>query len=232
MKNEKIKRNLLYLIISIIACATFMCFVDAVIKPKYFVKSLIKLVLFLVVPTIYLCVNKIDKKDLIALFSVKKRDLLVSFALGTVVYSVIIGGYLLLRDSFDFSVIAGKLTENAGVDAGNFLYVALYISFVNSFLEEVFFRGFGFIMLKKHSSRIFAYIFSAVLFAVYHTGMMIGYYSVGVLALTIGGLFVAGVMFNFINEKSENIYASWLAHMFANFGINTVGFILFGLLLC
>ena len=31
------------------------------------------------------------------------------------------------------------------VMAGNFLYVSLYISLMNSFLEEFFFRGFGFI---------------------------------------------------------------------------------------
>jgi hypothetical protein len=38
------------------------------------------------------------------------------------------------------------------------------------------------------------------------------------------------VIFNILNEKSENIYASWLSHMFANFAINTIGFILFGII--
>ena len=31
-----------------------------------------------------------------------------------------------------------------GVNAGNFVFVALYISIVNSLLEEFFFRGFAF----------------------------------------------------------------------------------------
>ena len=130
----------------------------------------------------------------------------------------------------DFSGIAGKLTADAGVSADNFLYVALYISFVNSFLEEFFFRGFAFISLKKITSRGFAYVFSAVLFALYHAGMTAGYFNFGVFAITLGGLTVAGVIFNFLNEKSENIYTSWLVHMFANFAINTVGFILFGMI--
>ena len=37
-----------------------------------------------------------------------------------------------------------------GITAGNFLWVAIYISVMNSFLEEFFFRGFGFITLKKY----------------------------------------------------------------------------------
>ena len=32
------------------------------------------------------------------------------------------------------------------------------------------------------------------------------------------------------DEKYNNIYSSWLVHMCANFAINTVGFILFGIL--
>ena len=85
-------------------------------------------------------------------------------------------------------------------------------------------------MLKNASSRLFAYIFSASFFALYHVGMMIGYYGVHILALVVVGLFAAGIMFNYVNEKSENIYTSWLVHMFANFSINTVGAILFGIL--
>ena len=30
-----------------------------------------------------------------------------------------------------------------------------------------------------------------------------------------------------VNEKYNNIYLSWLIHMFANFATNTIGFILF-----
>ena len=230
MDKRIVVKKAVYLIVSVIMCAVAMCFVDAVIKPQYFVKSLVKLCLFLIVPSIYFLVNKSEMAVLKELFTFKRKNILFALFLGLAVYAVILGGYFLLRNSFDFSIIAGKLTENAGVNAGNFLYVAIYISLVNSFLEEIFFRGFGFIMLKKSTSRIFAYFFSGLLFALYHTGMMIGYYDFGVLALAIIGLFVAGIMFNYLNEKGENIYTSWLVHMFANFGINTVGFILFGVI--
>jgi hypothetical protein len=57
--------------------------------------------------------------------------------------------------------------------------------------------------------------------------MMIGWFGIPVLLLTLFGLFVGGVIFNYFNEKYDNVYMSWLIHMFANFAINTVGFMLF-----
>ena len=217
------------MIVSVIICAIAMSFVDGVIQPQYFVKSLIKLGLFLIVPIIYFVVTKENATEIKKLFTPKWRDLVKALFLGLAVYGFILGGYFLLRNFMDFSGIASKLTADSGVSADNFLYVALYISFVNSFLEEFFFRGFGFISLKKTTSRAFAYIFSAVLFALYHAGMTAGYFNFGVFVLTLIGLAVAGIIFNYLNEKSENIYTSWLVHMFANFSINTVGFILFGM---
>ena len=117
-----------------------------------------------------------------------------------------------------------------GITADNFIYVSLYISLMNSFLEEFFFRGYGFITLKKYSNRLLAYVFSSSLFALYHVGMLIGMFNFGVLALLLLGLIVGGCIFNYLNESNDNIYPSWFVHMFANFAINTVGFILFGVL--
>jgi membrane protease YdiL (CAAX protease family) len=117
-----------------------------------------------------------------------------------------------------------------GITADNFLYVSLYISLCNSFLEEFFFRGFGFMTLKKHTSQKIAYIFSSAVFAVYHIGMLFEMFNIGVLLLLMFGLIVGGCIFNFLNERNDNIYPSWFVHMFANFAINTVGFILFGII--
>ena len=65
------------------------------------------------------------------------------------------------------------------------------------------------------------------MFALYHIAMMIGWFGLPVLLLAILGLFVGGVIFNYFNEKYDNVYTSWLIHMFANFAINTIGFMLF-----
>ena len=229
-KSRKINIRATYMVLSVIICAVAMSLVDGVIQPQYFVKSFIKIGLFLILPIAYFLVDRSMLPEVKTLFKPRLRDIAIALGLGAIVYGFIVGGYFVLRNVIDFSGVASQLTESAGVSADNFLYVSLYISFINSFLEEFLFRGFAFISLKKTTSRAFAYIFSALAFALYHTGMTAGWFNIGIFVLTLVGLMAAGFIFNFLNEKSGNIYTSWIVHMFANFGINTVGFILFGML--
>jgi len=221
------KKTIVMISLILIACA-LMAIVDGIFKADYLVKSIIKLVLFLILPAVYALYDKeIRIKDL---FKRKKSGLKIAIPLCVSVYVVILGGYLLLRGVFDFSKITGTLTTNIGVNGENFIFVSLYISFVNSLLEEFFFRGFAFLTLKRITCRTFAYIFSAAIFAVYHVAMMISWFQLEVFFLVMLGLFVGGLLFNYLNEKSSTIYPSWFVHMFANFAINTVGFLLFGII--
>ena len=211
-------------ILVLIACIV-MGIVDAVIQPGYAIKSAIKIVVFLLIPVAYGLFNKeVDIKRLIKL---DKKGFAVALALGLSVYVVILGAYFAFRNIFDFSALTKSLNETTGVNKSNFVWVAFYISFVNSLLEEFFFRGFSFITLKKLTSRRFAYIFSSLTFALYHIAMMIGWFGVPVILISLLGLFVGGVIFNRFDERSESIYLSWLIHMFANFATITIGFILF-----
>lgn len=225
-----LNKKSLYVLISVIICAGGMSLVDGIVRPQYFIKSLIKIALFLLVPLVYFLLNRAERGELKKLFKPRCRELLLSLSLGLGIFAVILGGYFLLRSVIDFSGIADKLTGDVGVNRDNFVFVSLYISFVNSLLEEFFFRGFAFLTLKRNTTRKFAHSFSALAFSLYHAGMMIGWFGIGIVLLALAGLYVGGVIFNILNEKSENIYASWLSHMFANFAINTIGFILFGII--
>lgn len=221
------KKAVMIVCVVILFCAV-MAVVDGVIQANYFVKSAIKLVLFLAVPATCTMFDK--NLNFKALFVPEKHGLALALGLGAAVYVVILGGYLLLKDVFDFSSITRSLTGNIGVNSENFVFVSLYISFVNSLLEEFFFRGFAFLTLERVTSVRFAYLFSAAIFALYHVAMMIGWFSFGVFAIVLAGLFAGGLIFNFLNAKSGTVYPSWLVHMFANFAINTIGFMLFGII--
>jgi len=205
-------------------------FVDAFIHPNYFVKIPIKILFFLALPMLFFVKNKEAFKDFMKMFVLKKDGILKALLLGVGVYTVIVGGYFLTRNVIDFSNVTSSLTEGMGITAGNFIYVSLYISIMNSFLEEFFFRGFGFITLKKYTTRKVAYVFSSTLFAMYHIGMLVGMFHFWALLLLLLGLIAGGCIFNYLNELNDNVYPSWFVHMFANFAINTVGFILFGAL--
>lgn len=218
-----------YIICGIVALfCVIMALVDGAWQADYFTKSAIKLVLFLGFPALY---ARLDKQlQLKPLFAFDKKGVLLALGLCVGVYVVILGGYLLLKDVFDFSAITSSLTGNIGVSRDNFVYVSLYISFVNSLLEEFFFRGFAFLTLRRVASARFAYLFSAGIFALYHVAMMIGWFSWIVFAIVLAGLFAGGLIFNWLNAKSGTVYPSWFVHMFANFAINTIGFMLFGII--
>ncbi len=205
-----------------------MAWVDGVIQANYFQKSAIKLILFLLFPAIYACYDK--KLAIRSLFHLKREGFRLAIPLAVGVYVAILGGYFFLKDVFDFSGITRSLTENIGVTGKNFLFVSLYISFVNSLLEEFFFRGFAFLTLQRSLGKKFAYVFSAASFALYHIAMMIGWFSIELFLLVLVGLFIGGLLLNYLNAKSQTVYPSWLVHMFANFAINTIGFLLFGIL--
>lgn len=217
-----------FMVVLIVMFCVIMAVIDGVVKADYFVKSIIKLVLFLILPVLYSLYDREIRIEKI--FIPEKRGIKLASILCVLVYAVIFGGYLLLKNVFDFSAITSALTKNIGVTGENFIFVSLYISFVNSLLEEFFFRGFAFITLKRITGRKFAYLFSASVFAVYHIAMMIGWFKFDVFLIIMAGLFAGGLIFNYLNERSATIYPSWLVHMFANFAINTIGFMLFGII--
>lgn len=220
----------IYIITSALILSLSVTIVDAIIKPNYFLKIPIKIIFFLAIPLIYFLINKEEIKEFKKLFAFKKNQLLKSILLGILIYVIIIVGYHLTKNIIDYSNVTTNLTNSMDITANNFIYVSLYISLLNSFLEEFFFRGFSFITLKKHTSKTFAHIFSSTIFAVYHIGMLLGSFALPDIIFLLISLIIAGLILNYLNEQSDNIYPSWLVHMFANFAINTIGFILFGLI--
>lgn len=219
-----------YILISVLILSLVVTFVDAVIKPNYFIKIPIKVIFFLIIPLSYFFIYKEEFKEFKSLFKFNKSQLLKSILLGTLVYLIIIGGYFITNNIIDYSNVTTNLTNSMSITAKNFIFVSLYISLLNSFLEEFFFRGYSFIMLKKHTNKVISHIFSSSMFAIYHIGMLIGSFNIPALILLLICLFIGGCFLNYLNESSNNIYPSWLVHMFANFAINTVGFILFGII--
>lgn len=215
---------LLILGASILGCAV-MALVDAVWQPGYLIKSGIKLVLFLLLPLI--CARLNTGVELRPLFRPDRRALKLAALLGGGVFALILTAYFTIGRFFDLSAITSALTAGVGVTGDNFLFVALYISFVNSLLEEFFFRGFLFLGLLRQTSRPFSYTVSAALFALYHIAMMIGWGSPALIGLILAGLAAGALIFNRLNEASGCIYPSWLVHLCANLAINTIGIMLF-----
>lgn len=208
----------------------FLCFTMAVLDlfiHPYPIKSIIKWILFFGIPLIYMKYRPagIKRPNL----KPEKKKIIIALGLGVIVYLFILSSYLIFQNVFDFSNIVNALSGE-GIDKNNFLFVALYISFVNSLLEEFFFRVFIYHYIRQWISQGQAMFFSASAFALYHMAIMDSWFSPLLFTLLIISLLVAGYLFLWINDKTESFYTSWIVHMFANFSINTIGFILFGII--
>ncbi len=225
---EQKNRKMVYRILAALAVGCLvMGLIDAVIQPGYQIKSGLKLLLFLMLP--YLAVYRSSPQAMRRLFRWQGAGIWpVVLGLGT--FGGILGLYVLIGPYFDFSMVTGALQEELGINAENFIFVSLYISFINSLLEEFFFRGLGYLTLRDHVPHRWALGISAVSFALYHVSMMVGWFRLDLLILLISLLTFAGVMLDLFDKRSGNLYLSWFVHMFANFAINTVGFMLFGLI--
>lgn len=215
------KRSVWLIIGMVFFGCLIMAIVDAVIVPSYTVKSIIKLALFLAFPLAYgLARHRVLLRNLFRVQS--RRNLTEPLFLGLAVYGAIIGGFLLGGKLVDWSAVSSSLQSSKE----NIFLMGAYISLVNSLLEEFFFRGFAFLMLKEIAGPKLAYLFSAGIFSLYHIAIMHSWFSPLVFALMLVSLFFAGLLFNWINERYHNLYASWMVHMFANLAINTVGLLL------
>lgn len=220
---EKHKKEKFGIIILLVICCIIMALVETVIEPPYFVKSAAKVVVFAVLPMVVMKLLGIKLLD--NNFRLNKKDVLKLLLLGFAIYGVIIGAFFLTRSIFDYSALVESLSADQNVDSKNFIWIALYISFGNSFLEEFLFRFIAFIKLSEYVSKKFAYIFSSMLFAVYHIAMIGPSFPLPLLMLALFGLAVGGFIFDLVDDKSKNIYNSWIIHTFADFSIMTIWFI-------
>ena len=121
--------------------------------------------------------------------------------------------------------ILEELKNKSKINSNNYLLVAGYFSFFNSLLEELFFRGFIFLGLYNLGYKKLAHIFSAGLFAVYHVAIFATWFNPSLMTICIIGLFIGGVIFNYIDIKSNTIFNSWIVHILADLTIAYIGFI-------
>lgn len=221
---EKTRKNAIIVLLLSLALCVCMGLVDAILSPPYAVKSAIKLVLFGAIPVLYLILTKsLDPKKL---FSLKKQHIKLIVPLAVGIFAVIMIAFFALRNFIDFSSVTDSVTADAGVTRENFIFVALYIALINSFLEEFFFRGFCFFSLRPLGTP-FAYVASALLFSAYHVAFMDGWLSPVIFALSLLGMAIGGAIFAFLNHKTESLLPSYFVHMASNLATNLIGIIMF-----
>ena len=222
------KNKSLQIIFFVLFGCIIMSIIEGVVQPVYIYKSLFKIITFLSLILIYSFINK--DFSYFKIFKItSKKDFFTSILMGLIVYLVIISAYFIAKNFINLNEISANLMSKENISKDNFIFVAIYISLINSLLEEMFFRGFAFITLKNFISLKFAYIFSALSFSLYHIFIMASWFSPLLFILLLSSLIIAGLIFNYFDRRSV-LYNSWLIHMSANLAINTVGLIMFNII--
>lgn len=203
--------------------------IEQVLQVSYLLKTMTKMGLFLFLPLLY--IKYIIKQPILQFLNLKSFDLKnlrLGFLLGLVSMGVVIGAFLVFQSFINTGVIVNDLQSRMKVTPEIFIYIAIYITFGNSLLEEFYFRGFIFLNIYKTKYKALAYLFSSLLFAFYHVAIFATWFNFWLILLALLGLFIIGLVFNWLNTKSENFFNSWILHILADVGVMLIGFYLFG----
>lgn len=212
------KKNMLFFYA--ISSLTLLFLIEQGLTVAYTTKTIAKIFLFGVIPFMlfykkglrFLLFKKVDRKSSSA-----------ALLLGISIMSIIVIAFIKLRIFIDIDALLIALA-NIGVTSSTFPFIALYILFGNSLLEEIFFRGFLTSFFIRTSARV---LIPSFLFAVYHMTIFLTWFSAPLLLLAVVGLWIGGITFQLVNEKSETILPSWIIHLFADTGILVIGLYIF-----
>ncbi len=108
-----------------------------------------------------------------------------------------------------------------------YLLFAFFLSIPHALLEEYYWRWFVFGRMRRHVSFRWACVLSSLGFAAHHVIILAvylpGYFWIGVLPLSLA-VALGGVMWAWLYERTESIYAGWLSHAIVDMGLFVLGY--------
>ena len=109
--------------------------------------------------------------------------------------------------------------------AMHYITFAVFISFVNAALEEIYWRWFVFGQLFHLVSRWWAHGIAAIAFASFHFVILGQLFPTGAtvfFGLVVGGV---GLVWSLIYEKYGSLLGPWLSHMIIDAGLMWIGWL-------
>jgi membrane protease YdiL (CAAX protease family) len=217
-----------YIILSSFIACICLYVIEQALGVNYAVKTISKLLLFILIPYIYIkfikgsnIITELNLRDL------DKSRFKLGFIFACVSFLIVLLGYFIFKGAIDLNSIAQEMQNKSKITPANFLLVGLYVTVGNSFLEEFFFRGFIFLNLYNMKKEKLAYVYSSLLFGLYHIAIFKTWFNVWITLLCLLALVTVGFIFNWLNTKSNNFINSWLVHIFADAAIIFIGLRMF-----
>jgi membrane protease YdiL (CAAX protease family) len=225
MQEIKSKR---FIILSTLLACFILYIIEQGVGVSYAIKTILKISIFVGLPIGYVkLISKQNISEALKLKDINLKDFKIGFISGLLFFTIVMGAYFIVGNQIDFNMIAQELQTKLKVTPLNFIFIGLYITFGNSFLEEFFFRGFIFMNLYELGSKKLAYVYSSILFALYHIAIFKTWFTLPITFLALFGLVSVGFLFNWMDTKSRNFINSWIAHIFADIAVILIGLRMF-----
>lgn len=226
-KGSTMKKTIVISAVSLFACGVLYG-IEQGMHVNYLIQSLVKIALFLLIPAVFYWSNRHERRMTVSRRSNNGgNNWIYAVLLGVLSFGAVLGAYLILSPFIDFAHVVADLQNRLKVTQMNYLLIGAYVIFINSLLEEVFFRGFVFAELYKKGRRFYAYFFSSLLFAAYHISIFRTWFEWPLMILALLGIMTGGLIFCWLNRHELKITYSWIAHVFADIAIIGIGYTLF-----
>jgi membrane protease YdiL (CAAX protease family) len=218
-KNIFNKLSLIIIVYSIFA-SVFLYITENIYHPSYIILVIQKILLFIFVP---LSIWYYFKTHIWKFGKISKQSLLFWTIFWILWALIIFGTYFLLKDYIDWELIKNSL-EVRWINSTTFIFVFIYVMFWNSLIEEYFFRWFIFHSLVA-KNKIFAYIFSSLLFALYHLAIFWTRFSWYLIFLALLWLFIWALFFAWLYQKTKWIWWAYIFHIIVDLVIVIIWYV-------
>lgn len=183
-----------YILVVSLAAFIILYFIEQGMGVNYIIKTITKIILFTLIPYVYIIfIKKSNVKNSLNFNYLGKKCLRYGFLVGIITFLIILLAYNILGGYIDLNSISSELQNKSKITPKNFVFIGAYITFGNSFLEEIFFRGFIFLNMYKLGYKKLAYIYSSVLFGIYHIAIFKTWFSLEITLLALFGLIAVGL---------------------------------------
>ena len=153
-----------------------------------------------------------------------KKGVIAGFVAAISVGAVILGTYLIAKDSVIDPVQVKELMIELGISSpAKFLIFASSMSLLNSLMEEYVWRWFVFSKFKVLFGAKPAIVLSAIFFTIHHVVIVWSLGSLWIVFLGSIGLFAGGVIWAWLYNKYNSIWPGWICHVAADTAIMWVG---------
>ena len=137
----------------------------------------------------------------------------------------IFGAYwLLARPVIDFTALAGLMASFSLDSVWTYLGLVVYLTLVNSLVEEYVFRWFMQTQLNQIVPVIGAAAGAAAVFTLHHTVVLAAYIPWQFNLLASLGIFLGSMIWSWMYRKTGNLWSAYISHIGADIGVFAIGY--------